>query len=311
MLIDFSSGQYLFPHDEKERDRLDIMHTMIKVARPPGRRFTHCPTEGLHTQTTPLGARPRILDLGCGTGIWLIEMAENFPQAELVGVDMHYMTPPTQLSNVSFRAPWDYESPWSLGEASWDLIHLQMGLGSVSDWEGLYQKILRHLVPGKGWVELVEIDFKPRCDDGTLQDGMLVDWWRVYIRAPYEAINRRLDYNEGTQALLEHVGFTDIQHAVYRIPYHEWSNVPDTNVRNAENRAATWWHIAMSSNGDDTGGFGFEAMSLAPLCRINHWSVDHVKRLCNEALAQATDPNVHAYSNLHIWWARRPDDDGS
>lgn len=43
--------------------------------------------------------------------------------------------------NLRFRVPRDYESPWSLGEDSWDLIHCRMACGSVSSWPELYQKI--------------------------------------------------------------------------------------------------------------------------------------------------------------------------
>jgi len=43
--------------------------------------------------------------------------------------------------NLRFRVPRDYESPWTLGEDSWDLIHLRMACGSVTSWPELYQKI--------------------------------------------------------------------------------------------------------------------------------------------------------------------------
>ena len=45
--------------------------------------------------------------------------------------------------NLRFRTPRDYESPWSLGEDSWDLIHLRMGCGSVSSWPEMYERIFR------------------------------------------------------------------------------------------------------------------------------------------------------------------------
>lgn len=43
--------------------------------------------------------------------------------------------------NLRFRVPRDYESPWLLGEDSWDLIHLRMACGSVTSWPELYQKV--------------------------------------------------------------------------------------------------------------------------------------------------------------------------
>jgi methylase of polypeptide subunit release factors len=35
----------------------------------------------------------RILDIGTGTGIWAIEMAEQFPQAAVIGTDLSPIQP--------------------------------------------------------------------------------------------------------------------------------------------------------------------------------------------------------------------------
>jgi cyclopropane fatty-acyl-phospholipid synthase-like methyltransferase len=35
----------------------------------------------------------RILDIGTGTGIWAIEMADQFPQAEVIGTDLSPIQP--------------------------------------------------------------------------------------------------------------------------------------------------------------------------------------------------------------------------
>lgn len=48
-----------------ELERLDVFHKIFQVAR---KDVLH--NAPLHNQ------EPRILDLGCGTGIWGIEMAE-------------------------------------------------------------------------------------------------------------------------------------------------------------------------------------------------------------------------------------------
>lgn len=54
---------------QPEKDRMDIYHKLFLVAR----------RDQLHSAPVPPDARwgpPRILDLGCGTGIWAIDMAE-------------------------------------------------------------------------------------------------------------------------------------------------------------------------------------------------------------------------------------------
>ena len=279
------------------------MHAMFILVREPGKRLTNCPTDRLNTPVSGWQQPPRVLDLGCGTGLWMLEMAQRFPLAQFVGVDLHRMGPAKLEPNVVYQAPWDHEGPWAFGEKSWDMIHLQMGLGSVSDWPRLYQKILNHLVPGTGYFESVELDFEPRPADASLQRGMLTDWWNLYIKGCYDAIGRRLHYDPATAETLTSMGFKDVTHKEYIIPLNEW------HEDQVQKRAAMWWQVAMGPPGDGEGGHGLEALSLAPLCRHTAWSADHVRRLCNDALAQASDPNVHAYNVLHVVTARAPGPD--
>lgn len=56
--------------DQQEQDRLDIYHKLFLVARH----------DQLHkAPLIPNYDGPRILDLGTGTGIWAIDMAELVP----------------------------------------------------------------------------------------------------------------------------------------------------------------------------------------------------------------------------------------
>ena len=59
----FREGRYLLPNDEKAQDHMDIMGHMFKLVLD-GNLFL-----------APIGNNPqRVLDLGCGTGLWAIEM---------------------------------------------------------------------------------------------------------------------------------------------------------------------------------------------------------------------------------------------
>lgn len=57
----------MYPNDEKECEKIDIYHKIFLVLRK----------DELHrAPITPNYEPTRILDLGTGTGIWAIEMAE-------------------------------------------------------------------------------------------------------------------------------------------------------------------------------------------------------------------------------------------
>lgn len=81
--------------DLEEHERLAIQHEMLKAA-----------LGGLYIRQAALAVRralaPRkdgdlnaVLDIGCGGGVWVIDMARLYPHAEVVGMDL---TPPNLVS---------------------------------------------------------------------------------------------------------------------------------------------------------------------------------------------------------------------
>ena len=73
----FQAGKYIFPNDEKEMERMDIEHHNQKL-QMNGELFL-CPLVDEPTE---------ILDLGTGTGIWCIDMADKYPDCQLIGTDL-------------------------------------------------------------------------------------------------------------------------------------------------------------------------------------------------------------------------------
>lgn len=72
----FKDGSYFMPNDGSEQDRLDLSHQMFKI------------TMGDKLYLAPIGKPARILDIGTGTGIWAIEMGDDFPDSEILGTDL-------------------------------------------------------------------------------------------------------------------------------------------------------------------------------------------------------------------------------
>lgn len=76
---------YVLPNDEQEQDRLSTQHKAFSIGfgglypAPEIVRAVLAPQEGV---------TKRILDLGCGSGIWCTEMAREFPHCDVLGVDL-------------------------------------------------------------------------------------------------------------------------------------------------------------------------------------------------------------------------------
>lgn len=297
----------MFPCDEPEQDRLDMFHRVLSIARreclhyaPIPVRPDEPPPTAVRTFSPPLpwGPAARILDLGCGTGIWAMEMAQRYPAAFVLGIDLAPIQPRNRPVNCEFQAPRDFEDPWFLGDESWDLIRLQMGAGSVSSWPNLYQKVLRHLRPG-GYFEQIEIDFEPRWDysmapeagGGLSPDQPLWQWYASLADATARAM-RPIAYNRNMPQLLKDAGFVEVEHTMIGLPLNTWPPTHHDKV------VGQWYNLAFSESS--------YSLLLGPLSRVSGWPVDRIAHLASAAKQQAYKKGVYAYNLLHIFTARRP-----
>jgi SAM-dependent methyltransferase len=268
----------MLPNDETEQDRLDFLHhALLRVT-------------GLLTHVShPTDAR--VLDLGCGTGIWVIEFAETFPNSFVVGVDLSSIQPARHPHNCHFYAPFDFEFPWKkLGEESWDVIRLQVCGGSVVNWPSLYRRVIAHLRPD-AWFEQVDIDFEPKCEDRTVGGSALYNWYCKLSQATSDAARPISHQFQATIDHLRNAGFTDVEHKQFILPLNKWH--PDSRMRNI----GRWYGRAFFES--------IEPLSLAPFCRILGWTPGEVRHLVSDAKSELLDPAVHTFHVLHIYTARK------
>lgn len=66
---------------QRELDRIDLKHHVMRLL-----------CNG-HLHLAPIVKPQRILDIGTGTGIWAIEMAEQYPEAAVIGTDLSPIQP--------------------------------------------------------------------------------------------------------------------------------------------------------------------------------------------------------------------------
>ncbi|KAK4695491.1 hypothetical protein P7C71_g2270, partial [Lecanoromycetidae sp. Uapishka_2] len=140
----FKDGSYIMPNDESEQDRLDLSHQMFKI------------TMRDKIYWAPIDKPARILDIGTGTGIWAIEMGDDFPDAEIID---------RVPANVKFEVD-DAEESWTF-QHQFDFIHARYLAAAISDWEKLVRQCFENTKPG-GWTEFQEYDLSIYSEDGSL-----------------------------------------------------------------------------------------------------------------------------------------------
>jgi ubiquinone/menaquinone biosynthesis C-methylase UbiE len=105
----------------------------------------------------------RILDLGCGSGEITRRLAQRYPQAQLLGIDiLESNLVPARVLNAPFgervRFVQGDAFALDLGDASFDLVVCRHLSQAVPDFPRVLAEIDRVLRPG-GWVHLLSEDY--------------------------------------------------------------------------------------------------------------------------------------------------------
>ena len=120
-----------------------------------------------HLHLAPLENPRRILDIGTGTGIWAIQMADDNPDCTVIGTDLSPVQPSwydklfdvtdkqvTALQSLTcFRVPDnvrfeidDIEAKeWAWPDNSFDYIHSRFMTASIGFWPRLVRKAFQYV----------------------------------------------------------------------------------------------------------------------------------------------------------------------
>lgn len=202
----YRQGKYPLPNDEREQDRLDLVHYLWKEL--VNGDLYRAPISPSNTH--------RILDFGTGTGNWAFEMAEAFPHAEIVGTDLSPIQPVWCPPNCRFFID-DVESEWTyLPHEAFDYIHGRVMAGSISDWDRLLSQIYDHLKPG-GWVELQEYECSVWSDDGTHQRVEAFHEWARKVNDASIQFGKPVNVADVLPQKIRDAGFVDVTDDVYKV----------------------------------------------------------------------------------------------
>ncbi|RUS19948.1 S-adenosyl-L-methionine-dependent methyltransferase [Endogone sp. FLAS-F59071] len=140
--------RYILPNDEVEMNRLDYQHYVLKHLRHGN--FTAPMNELLEVGIT-------VLDAGCGSGRWALEMAEEYPNSTFYATDCAEVFPTANVpSNVIFlKANTVERLPFPDNTFDYVFQRFMFLAFSPSDWEKALAELVRVTIPG-GCVELME-----------------------------------------------------------------------------------------------------------------------------------------------------------
>ncbi|KAF8248365.1 S-adenosyl-L-methionine-dependent methyltransferase [Wilcoxina mikolae CBS 423.85] len=258
------------PTDEMEQDRLDLHHEIFLQL-----------VEGLHK--APIKDPQRILDIGTGTGIWAVDMADRYPAAEVIGTDLSPVQPQWVPPNCRFELD-DAEREWTYRSDSFDFIHLRNLAQAVTDWPKLLAQAYRCTAPGK-YIELAELCCITHSDDGTMPETHGAKRFMDLLGAAMQKLGRPA-YVDGKslKGNLEKAGFVDIKVHGYKQPFGPWPK---------EKRLKQVGAMAIMS-----AESGYHSYGMQLFTRILGMDTEEAEKACRDAVAATKNKNFHVYNYL-------------
>ncbi|KAJ7175947.1 hypothetical protein C8R46DRAFT_1080142 [Mycena filopes] len=132
-----------------------------------------CDSLTWHVFSTP---PTKVLDIGCGTGTWILNCGMAWRDCHFVGVDVVPLHPDLGSSELSSRITWvqaNFLEGLPFPNDEFDFVHIKrIALGVPEDkWDSLFEEIARVLKSG-GAFELIEEDlFFPGKTSGDDEDS--------------------------------------------------------------------------------------------------------------------------------------------
>jgi hypothetical protein len=138
----------------------------------------------------------------------------------------------------------------------------------------------RNLEPG-GWLELQELSFPVRNDDGTLTPDDAIYQWSAYMLEASRKIGQDLDNPERYSQWMKEAGFINVTYAQYKWPSNPWP-------RDTKHKTVGLWNQANTLD-------GLEGFSLAIFTRVLGWQPEEVLVFLIKVREDTRNRKIHNY----------------
>ncbi|OJJ42761.1 hypothetical protein ASPZODRAFT_136905 [Penicilliopsis zonata CBS 506.65] len=276
----YRKGEYVFPNDDDEQDRMDFLHHIYNMIL------------GGELYVAPVGdTARRVLDIGTGTGIWAIDFADEHPAAEVIGNDLSPIQPKWVPSNCIFEVD-DFESNWEYNRP-FDYIHGRELVGSIKDINRLAKQAFDNLNPG-GYFELQAFTLNVFSDDNSLEErGPFTIQMCELIKEAGEKFGKPMqDIEETWSKAFELAGFIKVTPKMVKVPFSPWSNDPK------QKKIGQFMQSQQSQ--------ALPSYLPGLLTTILGWSKEEVTVLTAKVRKELYDLSVHQYGKVYFIYGQRP-----
>ncbi|KAI9244942.1 S-adenosyl-L-methionine-dependent methyltransferase [Sporodiniella umbellata] len=151
-----ATATYWLPNHHDELDRLSSQHFALKILFDGNVSASILNTLDMDNAM--------VLDVGCGPGTWLMDMATEYPSGQFHGIDLYNIFPlDIRPANVNFKCH-DATEGLPFPDNTFDLVNMRMLFIALKqhEWPLVYKEIHRVLKPG-GYIQA--------CECNTLETG--------------------------------------------------------------------------------------------------------------------------------------------
>ncbi|KAF5649189.1 methyltransferase domain protein [Fusarium sp. NRRL 52700] len=240
-----------------------------------------------------------------GTGIWAMDVADEHPEAEVLGVDLSPIQPSMYDSlwntdslsterhksrvppNCRFEID-DLEDDWTF-KHQFDFMFIRSMIASFKSWPDIFAKAFENLEPG-GYIEVQDNVYPLASDNGTIHNTDILRWSTLMTDAA-KKIGRSITVAPEFKSMLKDAGFIDIVEIKKRIPMNRWP-------KDARYRELGIWSCSMLRS-------SLEGISMGLLTKLG-LTVDKVHAILAGVRRDLRSTKIHGYWYTYLVYARKP-----